>query len=230
MTTLLDKVTLMVSANLHALVDDALRTHSLAVIDQYLRQVEDQLRNLEDAAATVGAEVKGLHRKLAEHQARAAELNRAVDVFLIQGNEAGAAATQTRLNGAQQLIDNYQAQHARHEAEYQQLREARSRLEARHAALKQHRAELQALMDLTRGKEGLAQALHSLDAARGAGDGEVSRLAQNIYARLDRATTLVEMRTLSMEAQIEQVLGQEAVTAQLAERRRRLALPAQPAA
>ena len=71
MANLLEKVSTLVSANLHALVDQALQSNSLAVIDQYLRQVEDQLENLEDAAATVGGEVRSIRRKLEEHQRKA---------------------------------------------------------------------------------------------------------------------------------------------------------------
>jgi phage shock protein A len=64
MATLLEKVSTLITANMHALVDQALKSNSLAVIDQYIRQAEDQLENLEDAAATVGGEVKSIRRKI----------------------------------------------------------------------------------------------------------------------------------------------------------------------
>ena len=51
MATLLEKVSTLISANLHSLVDQALKSNSLGVIDQYIRQVEEQLENLADAAA-----------------------------------------------------------------------------------------------------------------------------------------------------------------------------------
>jgi phage shock protein A len=51
MATLLEKVSTLISANLHSLVDQALQSNSLAVIDQYIRQVEDQLVELGDATA-----------------------------------------------------------------------------------------------------------------------------------------------------------------------------------
>ena len=54
LATLLEKVSTLISANMHSLVDQALKANSIAVIDQYIRQVEDQLENLNDAAATVG--------------------------------------------------------------------------------------------------------------------------------------------------------------------------------
>src|SRR5262245_35307598 len=121
MATLLEKVSILVTANLHALVDQALKNNSLAVVDQYIRQVEDNLESLEDAAATVGGEVKSIRRKMEEHQRKAGDLDRAVDALLLEGNENAAAATQSRLNSAQQLITTYQTQLERQESEYQKL-------------------------------------------------------------------------------------------------------------
>ena len=68
MASLLEKVATLISANLHSLVDKALESNSMAVIDQYIRQVEDSLANLEDAAATVGGETKSIKRKLEDHK------------------------------------------------------------------------------------------------------------------------------------------------------------------
>jgi phage shock protein A len=70
MATLLEKVQTLISANLHAMVDSALRANSLAVFDQYVREVEDNLEDLEDAVATVGGEVKTLRRKKADLEGR----------------------------------------------------------------------------------------------------------------------------------------------------------------
>ena len=154
MTTLLEKVSTLISANLHALVDQALKTNSLAVVDQYLRQVDDNLASLEDAAATVGAEVRSVQRKLDEHQRRAATIDQAIDGFLAQGKEPAAAAAQDRLNSTRQLIQAYQQQLERHQAEYQGLLDARLKLQGRQAAMQAQRDELQSLLDLARSKEG----------------------------------------------------------------------------
>ena len=226
MTTLTEKVTVLITANLHALVDQALQRNSLAVVDQYLRQVDDQLANLADAAATVGGEVKSLERRLGDLDQQAAELDQAVDRLLTQGQEPAAAAAQSRLNGLRQLRETYQAHHGRHAQEYQQLLEMRTKLETRQAAMRQQRAELQALLELARSKEAVARTLRSLDDVRGAGDSDLSRLAQGIYARLDQASTAVELRAATLDEQIERVLDQQTIAGQLAERRERLRLPA----
>lgn len=222
MATLLEKVSVLVTANLHALVDQALKANSLAVVDQYIRQVEDNLENLADAAATVGGETKSLRRKLDEHEKKAKDLDRAVDVFLANSNETSAVATQSQLNSVQHLIETYSQQLAVQEVEYQKLLDAKVKLEARLAAIKQQRTELQSLLELAKSKEIVVKTVKNLDSLMGSGDSDISRIAQSIYARLDKATAATELRAISLDEQIDQVLGRDLIDQQLAERRKRL--------
>jgi phage shock protein A len=66
--------------------------------------------------------------------------------------------------------------------------------------------------------------MKSLDALEGVGDTDISRVADSIRARLDRADAEVEMRTGRLSSQMDQVLGKDRLDSQLAERRRRLGL------
>ncbi|MEW5870300.1 MAG: PspA/IM30 family protein [Chloroflexota bacterium] len=222
MATLLEKVSTLISANLHALVDQALESNSLAVVDQYIRQVEEQLENLEDAATTVGGEIRSLRRKLDEHQQKATELDRAIDAFLVEGNDTAAASTQSKLNSTQRLVETYQAQIAGQETEYQKLLDAKVKLEARLATMKQQRDELQSLLELAKSKEVVVKTVKSLDDMMGSGDSDVSRIAQSIYNRLDKASAAVELRSTGLDEQIDRVLERDAINAQLEERRKRL--------
>jgi phage shock protein A len=223
MATLLEKVSTLVSANLHALVDQALKANNLAVIDQYIRQVEENLENLADAAATVGGEVKSIRRKLDEHEKKAKDLDRAVDVFLAENNETAAAATQSQLNSTRQLIETYAQQIATQDVEYQKLLNAKVKLEARLVTMKQQRSELAALLELAKSKEIVVKTVKSLDALMGSGDSDVSHIAQSIYARLDKANAATEIRAANLDEQIDQVLGRDLINQQLAERKKKLA-------
>ncbi len=222
MATLLEKVSTLISANLHSLVDQALKSNSLAVIDQYIRQVEDQLENLTDAAATVGGEIRSLKRKLDEHLEKVNELDKAVDAFLVEGNEAAASAAQSRFNSTQQLIETYKNQIAKLEAEYQKLLEAKVKLDARCATMKQQRSELQSLLELAKSKEIVVKSMKGLDDIMGSGDSDIGRIAKSIYDRLDKATAATEIRSKNLDEQIDQVLDRDTLNAQLAERKKRL--------
>jgi phage shock protein A len=223
MATLLEKVSTLISANLHSLVDQALKTNSLVVIDQYIRQVEDQLDDLTDAATTVGAEIKSIRRKLDDHTQKADELDRAADAFLGEGNESAALAAQTRLNSTLRLIETYKTQIATQEVEYQKLLDAKVKLEARLATMKQQRVELQSLLELAKSKEVVAKTVKSLDDLMGTGDSDVNRIAQSIYARLDKATAANEMQAANLDQQIDRVLERDAIQQQIEERKRKLA-------
>ncbi|MEP7357761.1 MAG: PspA/IM30 family protein, partial [Anaerolineales bacterium] len=126
----------------------------------------------------------------------------------------------------QTLIETYQQHQARLRAEYDQLRTARTRLDARYSAMKQQRQELQALLELARSKELVVRTITGLDGLLGSGDSDLSAMAQSIYARLDKASAATELHGASLDAQIEQMMEREAIDGQLAARRQKLELPA----
>lgn len=224
MASLMEKVQTLISANLHAMVDSALKANSLAVFDQYVREVEDYLEDLEDAVATVGGEVKTLRRKKSNLDQKASELDRNIDIFLREGKQDLALAAQSKLNSTNRLAANYEEMLARQEAEFQNLQDARLKLEAKLTTVKQEREELQVLLDLARSKELTAKTIKSLDDLMGVGDDDISRVAEGIRARLDQASARSELLSSSLDAQMEEVLEQSALEAQLAERKARLGL------
>jgi len=224
MASLMEKVSTLISANLHHMVDQALKNNSLAVIDQYIRQVENNLADLEDAAATVGGEVKSIQRKLAEYKQKKEELDLAIDAFLMEGNESAAVAAQSRLNSVERLLDTYQEQVDRQDAEFKNLLSAKVKLEARLMTMKQEREELESLLQLAKSKETSVKAMKSLDDLMGSGDSDISGIAESIYARLDKASVASEMRAADLDAQMDDVLERSVLNSQLAERKKKLGL------
>jgi len=224
MASLLKKIQTLISANLHSLVDSALKANSMAVFDQYVREVEDNLDSLEDAVATVGGELKTLRRKKSDLDRQAADLDRNIDLFLREGKEDLAMAAQSKLNSVTRLVQNYDEMLQRQETEFQSLKDARLKLEAKLTTVKQEREELQALLDLARSKELTAKTIKSLDALAGSGDADIARVADGIRERLDKASARSEMLASSLDMQMDEVLEKGTLEAQLAERKARLGL------
>ncbi|MFC2036737.1 PspA/IM30 family protein [Chloroflexota bacterium] len=224
MASLLEKIQTLISANLHAMVDSALKANSLAVFDQYVREVDDNLENLEEAVITVSGELKTLRRKKEGADRKAAELDRNIDIFLREGKEDLALAAQSRLNSVNRQIQYYDEMLERQEAEFQSLKDARLKLEAKLTTVKQEREELQVLLDLARSKELTAKTIKSLDDLTGTGDEDIARVAEGIRARLDKASARSEMLAGSLDAQMDEVLEKSTLEAQLAERKARLGL------
>ncbi|NOR83618.1 MAG: hypothetical protein GQ526_09015 [Ardenticatenales bacterium] len=224
MASLIDKVQTLISANLHAMVDKALESNSVAVMDEYIRQAEDNLEKLEDTVVTVGGTVKTLKRKWEQHQAEAEKIDRSIDTLLLQGKKELAAAAQSRLNSSQRIAADYQGQWAEQQKQYEQLRSNQRKLETKLTTIRQEREHLQALLELAKSKEVSVKAIKSLDDLVGVGDADIARIGESIRARLDRASAQSEMYAGRLEAQMDEVLEKSEIDIQLAERMRRLGL------
>jgi len=224
MASLLEKVQTLIAANLHALVDQALKANSLAVIDEYIRQVEHNLEDLEDAASTIGGEAKTLKRKYDEFSIKATDLDRNIDLMLKDGKEELAVAAQSKLNSTARLADTYKQQYEHQQAEYQKLLDAKLKLEAKLTTVKQEREEMQALLDLAKSKELTTKTMQSLDNLMGSGDQDVARMAESIRARLDKVQARSEIQASRLDVQMDELLERHTLETQLAERKKKLGL------
>jgi phage shock protein A len=224
MASLLEKAQTLISANLHDMVDKALEANSVAVMKQYIRDAESNLDALEDAAATVGGEVKTLERKYKEYKQKADKLDRNVDALIMQGKTDLARAAQTELNTTRRLQEQYHEQWVRQEREYESLKAARLKLQAKLTTIKQEQKELEALLELAKSKEATVKAIKSLDDLVGIGDADIARLGESIRGRLDKATAYSEMYADRLDNQMDDALGKAEIDIQLEERKRRLGL------
>ena len=224
MASLLSKVQTLISANLHALVDSALKANSVAVFDEYIRQAENNLDELEDALVTVRGQVKTLQRKFEMFQAEADQVDADVDRLVKLGKDDLAVAAQAQYNSKTGLADGYKEQWQKQQAEADKLGGARLKLEARLTMIKGEREQILALIELARSKEIATKAIRSLDDLDGLGDADIARASEQIRARLDRADAEMEITSTSLETQMDEVLGKERLTDQLTERKRRLGL------
>jgi phage shock protein A len=224
MASLLEKTQTLISASLHDMVDKALEANSIAVLKQYIRDAEDNLEQLEDAAATVGGEVKTLERKYKQYKKKGDKLNRNVDALVMQGKMDLAAAAQQELNSTRRLQEQYHEQWVRQEREYESLLNARLKLQAKLETTRQEQKELEALLELAKSKEATVKAIKSLNDLAGIGDSDIARIGDSIRARLDKASAYSEMYASSLDNQMDDSLGRAEVDLQLEERKRRLGL------
>lgn len=224
MATLLEKAQTLISANLHAMVDRALESNSVAVMKQYIRDAEANLSDLEEAAATVGGEVKTLERKYKEYKKQGDQLDRNIDTLLMQGKTDLARAAQNELNTSRRLQEQYHEQWVRQQREYEALLNARLKLQAKLTTIRQEQKELEALMELAKSKEATVRAIKSLDDLMGVGDSDMARLGESIRSRLDKASAHSEMYASRLDSQMDEALGSAEIDLQLEERKRRLGL------
>ncbi|MCZ7547498.1 MAG: PspA/IM30 family protein [Anaerolineae bacterium] len=224
MASLIEKVQTLISANLHAMVDQALEANSVKVMDEYIRQAERNLDALEDAAATVGGTVRTLERKYKEYAAAVEKLDRDIDTLLVKGKTELATAAQADLNSKQQMAQEYYEQWQQQKKEYERLFDSRRKLQTKLNTIRDEREQLKALMELAEAKRTTVQAIRSLDDLKGIGDQDIARIGDAIRARLDEEEARLEMHTTGLEDELEEAIGDSVLQEQLAERRRRLGL------
>jgi phage shock protein A len=224
MASLVQKLRTLVSANLHFLVDKALQSQSLSVIDVYIRKMTEQMRELHTSIETVAGNIKTVQRRYSELGEQSEELNAAVDAFLVKGKRAQALAAQSRLNSIQDMRQIYKQEWQRLHSGYKTLDDVYVKLEARFLMVKQEREELEHLLDLAKSRETLSKTIRSLDDLTGEGDADVARVAEGIRQRLDEAEAHNEILLDSLDRQMEDALSSIEVEAQLEERRKRLGL------
>jgi phage shock protein A len=221
MASLLERVGTLISANINWIVGRALQANSMAVVDEYIRKVEDNLEALEDAAATVGGEAKTMRRKHEEYQAKAEELDANIDLLLREGKEELAVAAQSRYNTVSRLADTYGEQAAHQEEEFQKLLDAKLKLEAKLTEVKQERVELQAMLDLAKSKELTHKVVEGVGGVTDSEAG-VDEIREAVQKRLDKASAQGEIDADRLDNQMADVLEKHTIERQLAERKKRL--------
>lgn len=224
MASLVQKFRTLISANLHFLVDKALQSQSLAVIDEYIRKMNQQMRELYASIEVVAGNIKTVQRRYKELREKADELNAAVDAFLVQDKNAQALAAQSRLNAIQEMMDTYRREWQRLNAGYKTLDDIYVKLEARYLMVEQEREELEHLLNLAKSRESLSRTIRSLDDLTGEGDADVARVAEGIRQRLDEAEAHNEVLLGSLDRQVEDALSSVEIESQLEARRQRLGL------
>ncbi len=219
---LFEKINTLISANLHGIVDSALQANSVQVMDEYIRQVERNLSDLEESTATVGGTVKTLKRKYEEFAATAEKLDRDIDTLIVKGKDDLAAAAQAELNTKQQLSQEYYQQWQEQDTQYQKMLDMRLKLEGRLTTIKQEREHLRSLIELAEAKKVTTKTVKSLDALSNVGDAEISSLSDQIRQRLDQEDARLDMATRNLSEEIDSAVRGSEVERQLDERKRRL--------
>ena len=223
MASLLDRVKTLISANLNYLVSKALKANSMAVVEEYIRNVEDNLEALEDAAATVGGEAKTLRRKYRQFKDQSAELDKNIDLLLTKGKEDLAQAAQYRYNTIKRLAESYGEQHKAQETEYQKLLDAKLKLEAKLTEAKRERTELQAMLDLAKSKELTHKVVEGVGGIT-VSEAGIANIRDEIQRRLDKATAQGEIDAKRLDSQMAEILEKDTLERQIAERKARLGL------
>jgi phage shock protein A len=224
MASLVEKVRVLVAADLNRLVDRALQSNEVAVFQHHVRELQGLQEQLDQQLVDLRADVTQLSRRSDDQQALAVQQDQEVDQLVQAGLHDDALAAQERLNQTRLTAAHLTAQVEKLEAEYSQLVEVRTQLDARVTALQQRAPEVDTLVGLARAKELTGTTMESLDDLAGTGDPDVARIVNSIRGRLDEAEAQIaelERRGLA-RGETPEVLKRMELETQLEARKARL--------
>jgi len=215
-----------IGSALHAFVDRALENSSLALYDQSLRDMEDYIAYVEEAAVGMKAAAEGNKRRLGQHQIEAEALQTRLDQLLAENQTEQAQRVQQALAVKQQQIADTQVQIERQETQHEALAHNWQTLKGRLRVLQGERGSVEALVALSRAQRTIGSIEVTLGGLAGLGhDSELGVMAGHILQRLDEAEARLELVDVDAEvARAVAAIEEAQVDTQIDERRRRLGL------
>ena len=224
MASLMQKISTLIQGSLHELVDKAMREKSLAVIDVYIRDAGEGLDELNDAIATLDANLTGFSREREKLLARSVELDQAVDRFLVKGDTSKAQAASAELIHVKELMTMQDKTIEQAAKDLVEQRRGKDILQAKITTMRYEREKLAALLEMAKAKETNLAARQKAADVLGSGDIDMDNLSKAIYARLDKADAKLRESENTLETSIDESIDAEKVNADLEERRKKLGL------
>jgi len=228
METLRQKARVLSLAWLHQIADAAIDMHSIPVVQQYIRDLEQAIVDLREAQAENAGAIAGLNRQISQLHQQEATLNTQADALLElkPPREDLAAIVEQRLQEVENNLTPLNNQLEKNQGIQAQYEQVMSALEAKHATMMRQLQTLQSLDTSASAEERAAQAIHAVSGALG-GTSSIDDITARIQSRADVAHARLqqEMGAIVPEPDaVADVLTQSAMQQRLAARKERLGL------
>ncbi len=228
MAGIFEKARIAALSSAHALLDRIVDMNSIGALKQYVRDLENALEDLEDAAATAAGHLRTVQRDSAQLRSQVRELNQNIDFILADANPANdhlAKPLEARLIGLEQRANAKDEEIITAQKTSQALSEAVSALQARYQTTVEQLMRLEAMDRAAKAKESAAQAIREMGRITSAG-GQVSvdAISERIQRRADVADARFEQAMGEMSGQIEKDVVLAQAEARLEQRKARLGI------
>jgi len=222
--SIFDRVGLLISANINAMLNRALGANSVAVFDEYVNRMNGALDALETAEGVERGRAKTLSRQIDELEITVNKLDEDVDRLLARGERTLAAARQAVLNTKLQLLEQLKEDQAQCQREVAKLSDSRAKLTAQIEIASAKRQQLVAFIEQKRAAELRYQAqagahVSTPDRLR------TDEIIEKARQELEIAEGKNEAAAATLDARIDDVLGSDEIEMQLRAREARLLGP-----
>ena len=219
--SILDRVGLLITANINALLDKALGANSVAVFDEYVNRMNGALGALESAEGIERGRAKTLTRQIDELETQCEQMDDDVDRLLAKGERQLAAARQAVLNTKTQLLEQLRGDLTDCQQEVGKLANSRAKLMAQIEVTRAKRQELVALIEQRKAAELRYQAQAGIHVA--APDRlKTDEILEQERQKKEIAEGKNEAMADSLDAQIDELLGSDEIELQLQAREAKL--------
>lgn len=202
MTGILSRFKDIMSANINALLDKV--ENPMKMIDQYLRNLEDDLRKVKSETASVMAEENRLGREVNECLASIKKFQKYAEKALLAGNEADAKQFLQKKQALNNELEMLQKSYDLAKSNSEKMRAMHDKLISDIGELHSRRNELKAKVALAETQEKLNKVGSSIDGAMG-NMSKFGQMEARINRKLDEANAMAELNSVQDENSIEKL-------------------------
>ncbi|GEM_PF-2125051 len=224
---ILDRVKLLLNANLNDLLDRALNANKPAVFDEQINLLQGSMEKITVALGECLGRERTLDREISDLKAQIEKADGEIDRLLELEEKEGdssrrasvaalAASRQATYNSLLEMLEFKQEQEGEVQGQSAQLRDAKIKLQARIDMLRAQKGRLLALIAERKAAEAQGRALSDLDLRSRFSPESLLREEQEA---VERARGLVTARGISVEQQVDDLLDNNFLQQQLEERR-----------
>lgn len=220
MSSILGRISDLISANMNAMLDKAEDPEKMA--NEYLRQLTNELYEVRTGVAAAMADETKLEQRRSAAVGEVTQWQSKAEAALRAGDEALAKAALARKVQAQKLAEQYQQQEQAQEEQVNAMQDALVQLETRIAEVKakkeliiakKNRAQTQEALQRTAQRMGQISSLDKLE-----------QLEERVDDRLNQAEAMARLQQGSLEARLSDLEQQTEVDAEMAELKRKLGI------
>lgn len=228
-TGILDRVSLLLRANINDLLDRALSTNKPAVFDEQINLLRGSLEKITVVLGESIGRGTTLKREIDELKTQLTKTDQDIDRLLeLEERESDtsrragiatlATTRQANYNSTKEILDLKEDQLRDTQEQTQQLEDAKLKLGARIDTLRAQKSRLLALIAQRKAAEAQGKVLSDADVRSNFSPEAILREEQE---NLERAKGIIAARGVTVEHQLDDLLGNELLQQQLEERRAR---------
>ncbi len=194
----------IMSANVNALLDKA--EDPAKMVDQYLRDLQDDLGKVKSETAAVMAEEKRAKRELNECNEKIDKMQSYAEKALIAGNEADARAFLTKKASLEEKQKTLVQAYDMAKANADKMKQMHDKLVTDIRSLEERKANIKAKIAMAKAKEKAAKLGSSMSGAQNALSA-FDRMEAKANEMLDKADAMAELNSSQESSDIEDLMS-----------------------